>query len=381
MTPDKHVQIAPKQGYLYQQWAIFELHHPAGSTKAAEGFAARARELDPSRISIIHTQVEVDRKRANDEYSPILKESLRRRARERLNDMPSNDRLATSSRCKLLVDEVSDLKASLPAELKPYEAFVFADKVKDTEAVLLKAQQMFPEEADILEVEARFRRELDEDDKALFALERALAAGPKGSGTAIRLARVYNARGHSDKALKVLQDTLAANPDDKPTHQAIALHYLSLQAFQNSLVENHLKKSFTPDDQNFEARYVLAQFLFYKGDVADAVALFDLINNRAPESFRKNVPFKDTLITLRFPGFSGSVESMKDRFLFIRSGAYPRSIFAHHSFITPEVLDELSIGQEVSFRIRFNRAGPTAVDLAPKRYVDGRERGLAKAEA
>ena len=375
------VQIAPKQGYLYQQWAIFELHHPGGSTKAAEEFAARARELDPSRISIIHTQVEVDRKRANDEQSPILKESLRRRARERLNDMPSNDRLATSSRCKLLVDEVSDLKASLPAELKPYEAFAFADKVKDTEAVLLKAQQMFPEEADILEVEARFRRELDEDDKALFALERALAAGPKGSGTAIRLARVYDARGHYDKALKVLQDTLAANPDDKPIHQAIALHYLSLQTFQNSLVENHLKKSFTLDDQNFEARYILAQFLFYKGDVADAVGLFDLINNRAPESFRKNVPFKDTLITVRLPGFSGSVESMKDRFLFIRSGAYPKSIFAHHSFIIPEVLDELSIGQEVSFRIRFNRAGPTAVDLAPKRYVDGRERGLAKAEA
>jgi len=56
---------------------------------------------------------------------------------------------------------------------------------------------------------------------------------------------------------------------------------------------------------------------------------------------------------------------MKERFLFIRSGCYPRSIFAHHSHIEAEILESLSIGQEVNFFIRFNRAGPTAEDIKP----------------
>jgi hypothetical protein len=60
--------------------------------------------------------------------------------------------------------------------------------VKDAETALLKAQQEFPDDADIIQVEARLRSELDQKDKALFALERAWAAGPRGSGLAIRVA-------------------------------------------------------------------------------------------------------------------------------------------------------------------------------------------------
>ena len=89
------VRIAPKQGYLYQHWAIFELHHPAGSTKAAEELAVHARELDPRKSSIIHTQAEIDRKRANEEHSPTLDSppSPRPRASERdVLERPSSPR-------------------------------------------------------------------------------------------------------------------------------------------------------------------------------------------------------------------------------------------------------------------------------------------------
>ena len=72
---------------------------------------------------------------------------------------------------------------------------------------------------------------------------------------------------------------------------------------------------------------------------------------------------------------------MKERFLFIRSGAYPKSIFAHYSCIDPDVFEDISIGREVNFRIRFNRGGPTAVDLVLGRSVPGRERIAAETEA
>jgi cold shock CspA family protein len=130
-------------------------------------------------------------------------------------------------------------------------------------------------------------------------------------------------------------------------------------------VENHLKKSFSSEDQNFEERYIYAQYLFLKGDVEGSANLFDLINRRAPENFRRTAPSKDGVITARLPRYSGTIESMKERFLFIRSGCYPRSIFAHYSHIEAEILDSLSIGQEVNFFIRFNRAGATAEDIKP----------------
>jgi hypothetical protein len=70
------VRLAPTQAFLHQQWAIFELNHAHGSIIDAEKHAADAHELDPRSKPILHTQAEIDRRRANDEPSVILRESL-----------------------------------------------------------------------------------------------------------------------------------------------------------------------------------------------------------------------------------------------------------------------------------------------------------------
>ena len=72
--------------------------------------------------------------------------------------MPSHDRFAVSSRCKLLVDEVAELSKNLPEDARAHEAIFFADKVKDAETALQRAQQEFPDDADIIQVEARTTR-------------------------------------------------------------------------------------------------------------------------------------------------------------------------------------------------------------------------------
>lgn len=81
------------------------------------------------------------------------------------------------------------------------------------------------------------------------------------------------------------------------------------------------------------------------------------------ESFRRSGMREDNLITERLSRFAGAVETMKERFIFVRSGSYPDNIFAHHSGIAPAVLDQLDIGSDVNFRVRFNRAGPVATDV------------------
>jgi cold shock CspA family protein len=107
----------------------------------------------------------------------------------------------------------------------------------------------------------------------------------------------------------------------------------------------------------------LAQFLFLIGDLQGAVSLFEEINRRAPEGFRHLAPSKENIFTERLGRYVGRVESRRKRFLFVKSPHYPHDIFDHRSASEADTFDELEFGQEVNFRIRFNREGPTAVDI------------------
>ena len=357
------VKLAPTQAFLHQQWAIFELNHSHGSISDAEKHAADAHELDLKSKPILHTQAEIDRRRANEEPSLILRESLRRRVRARLAELPAHDRFTVSSRCKLLVDEVSDLVQELSDDAKPHEALFFAEKVRDAETSLVRAQQEFPDDSDIIQVEARLRSELDQQDRALRALERAWAAGPRGSGLAVRVARIYEARNRDGEAEKVLKEALVRHPDDKGAHHMLALHYLRQENFDPNIVEQHLRSSFSVADHNFEERFVLAEFFFYRGQMKDAADLFSFIDEKAPGSFRRVASRRESVITSLLGRYSGMIEAMKPKFFFIRSAAFPNSIFAHNSTVDPDVMSDLSISRDINFRIRFNRAGPVALNI------------------
>ena len=304
-------RVAPTQALLHQQWAVFELNHPHGSISAAERHAADGHNLDPKNNSI-------------------------------LAELPQNDRFTVSSSCKLLVDEVEDLSHTLADDAKPHDALFFAEKVRDAEMAIMKAQQEFPDDADIIQVEARLRNELDQKDKALRAIERAWAAGPRGSGLAIRVAKIYQARDRDADAEQILKEALGRNADDRQAHQVLALHYLKQPSFDRDLVEQHLRNSFALGDQNFEERYVLGEFLFYRGQPQRVAELFDFIDAKAPPSFRWVAPRKESVITALLGRYSGTAEDMKPQFFFIRTGSYPNSVFAHNSTVDSDVRSELS---------------------------------------
>ncbi|KZY94154.1 hypothetical protein A3745_11925 [Erythrobacter sp. HI0074] len=359
------IESAPTEAFLRQQWAIFELNHAHGSTHDADRHIADARQLDPKNRSIIHTQAEIDRRRANEESSPLLKDSLRKRVRTRLREMRSNDRFAMSTRCKLLVDEVADLSAELEETSPPHKLTNFAEKVREAEETIRSAEQMFPDEADLLQIEARLRNILQQDERALRALERAWEAGPRGTGTAIRIAKIYADRGKTGDGIKLLREALARVPDDKAAHSALSRHLLECDPMDIGLVIDHAMRSFSAEDQNFEARFWLAQLLFLKGDKSGAQDLFAAIDEKAPTFFRPQAPVDDNVITSRLPRYSGTVASVKERFFFIRTGSYGRDLFSHMSDLDPAVEVDLREGQFVDFRVRFNRQGPVAIDVRP----------------
>lgn len=291
--------------------------------------------------------------------------------------MPKNDRFATSTRCKLFVDETIELSESLTDSENASKDRFFAEQLKDTETALARAQQDFPDDPEMSEIEARLWTGMKNKAKAMSALERAWKKMPKGMGTAIRLGKLHAAAGRPDKEYLILREALERSPDDKETHFAMAMHLLSQDPPDYVGVERHLSSSFTLDDQNFEARYMLAQLLFAKGEVGRAEAMFKEIARLAPSNFRKFAPKHDNLITARLPTYSGNIDVARDGYFFIRTGAYPSKVFAHRSAFDDLEVDEVEVGEEVELKIRFNRNGPVAVDAWKRRAAGANSRQKA----
>ena len=357
------ISVAPKQNYLYQQWAIFESNHLEGDINRAEELAEIASEAEPRSMTFIHTRAEVARKRANRETSTVLKEQLRRQSRQLLDRMSTNDRFARSTYCKLLVDETTELSEELDDTENSSRDRYFAEKLKDTETTLARAQQDFPDDAEMSEVEARLWKGMKDRTKAMAALARAWKKMPRGMGTAVRLGKLHAATGRPEREHEILIEALDRSPDDKEVHYALALHYLAKDDLDLASAERHLAGSFTLDDQNFEARHMLAQFMFLKGEVLRSESLFQDINKRAPKTFRRFAPKSDNLITEKLPRYTGTIDQVKEGYFFIRTGAYPSKVFAHRSEFDDSEVDDIEVGVEVNMKIRFNRSGPVGVDV------------------
>lgn len=353
---------APSEAFIHQQWAIFESMHTGGSLQVAEREAQIARDMDPRSNTIIHTQAEVARKIALRSDSQVVKDQYRRQARERLSEIkPASSRFALSSRCKLIVDEVAELARTVDENSRPQDVALFSDKVRDAENLLLRAIQDNPDDADFLEVEARFREALSEDDKAVRALEKAWLAGPRGSGVAIRLARIYASAGHLDRAVDILSKALEKNPDDKPAHVEIAIAMLAEATPNMKQIGSHLAKSYGHGDNNFEARHLHAQWMFARGSANDAAALFAEVDRTASRDYRTATPKKLSPVAVLLGEYHGRVVKKTATYAFIRSSAYVADIYAPE-FGTPD-WDGFEVGSDIAFNVSFNRTGPVAMSV------------------
>ncbi|WP_165403662.1 SIR2 family NAD-dependent protein deacylase [Rhizobium leguminosarum] len=358
------VDAAPKLAYLNQQWAIFESTHAQGDLLEAERLAEVACEAEPRIAAFLHTRAEVSRKRAKRESSPVLKEQLRRLARKYLDKMTSGDRFAVSSRCKLLVDEVEDFGDTISATGRESDDRAFALKLKDATSALTRAQQDFPDDPELVEIEARLWSELKDKERALSALERAWKKLPRHMGVAVRIGQIYAAAGRREDQYGILKEALDRDPDDREVHMAMALFVLSAADPDLVLAETHLRQSFVQGDQNFEARHLLAQLLFHRGDLGPAESQFEDIDKRAPKEFRKFAPRTENAITRLLPTYPGIIEKVGQGFFFLRTGSYPSNIYAHRSSFNEALVDEIEVGRRVDFRIRFNRKGPVAMEVS-----------------
>ena len=357
--------VSPHSAFLFQQFAIMEYSHRKGSLDKAEELANTARTIDDNNHIYIHTQAEIARRMANAADARVKKEQLRALSRRYLNEIHLKNGPKDLTFCNLLVDEAVDLLRSLPEDAKDHQIIEFDDKVDEAVQRLQRADQDFPDTSEFSSVEARLWERLGEDAKAKSALNKAIKARPKHSGAFMRLAKIEKRSDQSgelmSKTLSVLDEGLAKFPNDKTLHLQKARALLEVAENPDQDIEFHLKSSFATGDHNFEARFLYAQYLFWCGRIADCKTLFQEIDKRSDKNFRTLTPKREDIITQKLGEYQGTVEGKREQFFFVRYGGYPTAIFSFWRSLSGSDYDLLQNGDQVSFRVRFNRKGPVAV--------------------
>jgi tetratricopeptide (TPR) repeat protein len=354
------IKIAPSEAYLYQQWAIFEQNHiHGGSLTAAQTCIDMAHELDPKSKSIIHTQAEVARKRANEEKSPVVKEHYRRIAKEKLAKLNiSKDKFALATKIKIAVDEIHDLsKSSLD------NSTLIIDKVRETEMNLEQARQLYATDPDFYQIDARLQKILSEDEKLLVALKKAVGTGNAKDGVSVQLSKAYLRKDDPVSALKVLEEGLEKSPDSKALHFAYAKLMLKNGSTELNIIENHLQKSFDKADNNHAARHLYAQFLYAFIDKNKAVELFKEVDLHATEDFIPRKPDVHSLISKRLDRVKGKVVNKTETYLFAEAPNHPAAIFSFEGDSDFSEWNTLDVGSYIEFDLFFNRKGPVAANI------------------
>jgi len=353
----------PGHAFLHQQAAILEMTHRQGSLELAEERAREARALDDRNHIYVHTMAEVARRRANETNSAVKAEQFRASSRRLLNEIKSGDPRKSLTFCNLLIDEALALLRSLPDDPKEYHIRDFDRKVDEAKQRLDRAQRDFPGSSEFPAAEGRLWQQLGEDERAKHVLTKASSLKNAKAGVFLRLAQVKSGAGDLDGAIKSLSEAISRNSNEKACHFELAMLLLQRDRAPSSEIEGHLRASYAVGDHAMDARFFHACYLFLIGKIEDCQSLFQEVDDKAPSAYRTRPDPDETVIDQLIGQQSGSVASIKQDFFFIQSGCYPTQIFAHSSSLAKADIDELSNGQAVKFRVRFNRKGPVAVTV------------------
>ena len=361
-----HVQKAvPNEPFVFHQRAVFEMQHKGGSLVKAEASASYAFELNPNSYSIQHTQAEIARRLATETDDPLRKRRHRQTAREKLGGNAFRlSEYDLYTRARLAIDEFKDLAASLDIPEEGPAPVAFVEAVRETEIAMQRGLQIFPESPELLSAEAIFRECLDQTDRALQALERAFNLNPRQDWLAVRLARKHQTAGDLNKSKDVLELCLRDNPSSKPAHLQLG-RILIILGDSNRAIE-HLRRSFTEGDNNYEAQFWFARELFIQGHYKESERLFGTLNDRAPGRFRTR-----KAATVKRNGnwvlFDCHVERKEEGYAFLKLAQFPMNVFASRSDSDLLEWEKLHRRDRARCSLAFNRRGPRGIEV---RLVD-----------
>jgi hypothetical protein len=356
--------------HVAHQRAIFEMEHENGNLAEAEKYLTQAASLRPEDRNIQHSLAHLDREKAQQTRDPLLRERLRSRAKNRLATLSSASNAMPHvfhTKAEVAVDELRDLLSNIGRKYDNMEAQAVERQIieatRAAELALAEGLQRFPENGVLLGLEASFRHLISQDDRAEAALRKAFQANKRQDWLAIRLARRLLDRAAPEEAKKVLQECLLDNSASKRVHFELAKFYMAHGTQkERSVVEDHLRSSFSQGDRNIDAEFWYARELFNNRKFDQAKAIFFRMSKYAIDSslrtqIRGIIQHENGINIL----YRGVVSKKEDSYLFIECPDFPAHIFAHVSHVSVGDWEKIRVGEKLRFELGFTISGPAAV--------------------
>ncbi len=356
---DAAIKIAPEEGNLLLQRAIFEVRADDGDLAAAARFLGEAERMLPGNSNVAHQFAELELRRAVLAPSRVAREGHLQHARKLivpLLERKSRDAYAIHTAIKI---ELCRLEYAIKEDLETL-AEETAEAVRNAESLLDAGLQQFPEDNYLLDAESRLATLLGDETRAADALVSAASAPGASPYLILRLGKLWLQQGKLAEAERLLTNALEVEPHHKQLNFLFA-QIVDARQGDPIRIEAAFRKSFIEGDSNYSAQLFYARQLYINGKVTEALSRFSELR-RAPLTRRRQPrsPWLRAGVSARF---TGPIESVETNHGWVRRDGDPHSIYLSETSLSSDDWNAIKRGDRVSFSISFNFFGPVAVDV------------------
>ena len=301
----------------------------------------------------------------------LEREKYRRDAKEILQKQLQyvQDAYPFSGLGDVFLDELRDKLREPPADgQEPTEdrlkVRVVTDLIGQAEEVISRGLQNFPGDEYLLTLQASLSNILQNEPRAMQALETAFKTNPRSDVVATRLAYHYLRSDKRQEAEDTLKKCLEQNPGSKRVHLELARIFLDSDAkTYKDTISYHLKRSFTEGDTNYHAQILYGRHEFLYGDKREAERIFRNLSNQtfAPQ-FRNRRWGEVRNAAGTLVEYGGQVNKRDDSFCFVSIAALGTSVFVHFSQFSGAEWDSLMLNTSIRCNIDFTVRGPCGVN-------------------
>ncbi len=341
-----------QDGTLIHQTSLYELNRPNGSLERASELLAKAAELRPHDISIMHSAAELQLRFAENARSGLEKEKHLRDAKAKC--MEYNREASGQVYGYVTLAKIGLMK--LEEALSATDPVGIEQSVKEVEAALQDGFQRSPGDSYLRGAESRLAELVEDSERAIKALEKALQTNPRSGFIASRLAQLYRKNSKLEKAKGILESALAANSNDRRLQYAYAKLLMETGGAAQDILY-HLQRSFLPDDSNYEAQLLYGRQLYIMGKIIEAKAIFKrlkVVQASASTKFKLSFPLNEQ--------YRGEVARMETTYCFIARDGVGDWVYAYRKNVG-EVWSSLGLKSRVVFRIAFTFSGANAFEV------------------
>lgn len=361
---DAAEKIIGDNAYFFQQRANYERIRPNGNLSLAQALLNKARQLEPSDLTIIHTLAEVLLARAEKSDKKLERSKFRNEARVLLQTITTKevtDSHATVTNLKIHINEVRDTLSDQSSTNREIDGVI-----RNAARAFESAKQNYPGDKFVLLAESELAHLLSDDNRSFEALTQARISNPRDPFITSRLATILVNRNDSPTARKYIEEALESNRGDKRLNYLLAeLDRETGEVTPEGLTYSY-RKAFTKWDTNYSSQFWYARFAFESNDplkVQESKEVFKHLRN-VPIRHENRILIRDAIGGLDNPKqYSGTIKRLEATHGFISVDGRGDMIFFHETDLDADVWEHLTSETRVAFFIGFNFRGPKALNV------------------